>query len=108
MRDDAGERVDGTGEGKGADADVPIPPEFTDEALALRFTASHAGELRYVAAWGKWLIWDGTVWRLDDTMRAFDLARAVCRQASAECENPRVSAAVASAKTVAAVERLSK
>jgi putative DNA primase/helicase len=92
-----------------ADADDFLrPPEFTDEALALRFTARHAGELRYVASWSRWLIWDGTVWRFDETLRAFDLSRTICRQASAECNKPKIAAAIASAKTVAAVERLAK
>src|SRR5262249_23717363 len=90
------------------DGDPNRPPEFTDEALALRFTSSHKGQLRYVAAWGRWLIWDGRAWRFDETMLAFDWARAVCRKASAECNEPRVASAIASAKTVAAVERLTK
>ena len=85
-----------------------VPPEFADEALALRFSRRHANELRYVAAWGRWLIWDGKAWRFDETLRAFDLARAVCREASAECESNRVASAIASAKTVASVERLAK
>ncbi len=41
-------------------------------------------------------------------MKAFDLSRAICRAASAECNDPRVSVPIASAKTVAAVERLAK
>jgi putative DNA primase/helicase len=90
------------------DADVDRPPEFTDEALALRFTALHKDRLRYVVTWGRWLIWDGAVWRFDDTMRAFDLARAICRQAAGECNKPKVASMIASAKTVAAVERLAK
>jgi putative DNA primase/helicase len=90
------------------DGDPNRPPEFTDEALALCFTSLHKGRLRYVAAWGRWLIWDGRVWRFDETMLAFDWARAVCRKASAECNEPRVASAIASAKTVAAVERLAK
>ena len=39
---------------------------------------------------------------------SFSLARAVCRQAAAECNEPKVAAAIASAKTVAAIERLAK
>jgi putative DNA primase/helicase len=84
------------------------PPAFTDEALTLRFTEKHGAELRYVATWGRWLMWDGSVWRFDETLRAFDLSRAICRQASIECNKPRISSVVASAKTVAAVERLAK
>jgi len=84
------------------------PPEYTDESLALRFTERHKDRLRYVAAWGKWLIWTGAVWRFDETIQSFDFARAICREASAECNDERVSPALASAKTVAAVERLAK
>jgi phage/plasmid-associated DNA primase len=84
------------------------PPEFTDEALALRFTERHKGSLRYVASWGQWLIWDGEIWQFDETLRVFDLSRAVCRKASSECNEERVADAIASAKTVAAVERLAK
>jgi putative DNA primase/helicase len=84
------------------------PPDFTDEALALRFAASHQDRLRYVANWGKWLIWNGTVWQFDDTMQSFNLARAICRCASAECLKPNIAATIASAKTVAAVERLAR
>jgi putative DNA primase/helicase len=88
--------------------DVDRPPAFTDESLALQFTDLHKDRLRYVAAWGKWLIWADGVWRFDDTMKAFDHARAVCRQAAAECNDVRVASALASAPTVAAVERLAK
>lgn len=91
------------------DADlVDVPPAFTDEALALRFADLHANDLRYVAAWGRWLHWDGTMWRHDDTLKAFDLVRAVCREAAASCNRDKVAAVIASAKTVAAVERLAK
>jgi putative DNA primase/helicase len=112
MRDDVTERLDALRDAEplkpAPDDDVPLPPESTDEALALRFTARHAGELRYVAAWGRWMIWTGAVWRFEETLRAFDLSRAICRQASAECDSARVSAAIASAKTVAAVITLAK
>jgi putative DNA primase/helicase len=89
--------------GKGA-----RPPTFTDEALALRFAEQHAGRLRYVEVWGRWLTWDGTRWQFDDTLAAYDLVRETCRSASAECNRENVAAALASAKTVAAVERLAR
>ncbi len=84
------------------------PPEFSDDALALRFSVRHRDRLRYVSAWGRWLIREPGVWRFDETTHAFDLARDICRQAATECPNPRVAASIASAKTVAAVERLAK
>lgn len=86
----------------------PRPPAYSDEALALRFAEKHADDLRYVAAWGKWLSWTGTHWQFDDTLRAFDLARAICRDAAAACNKSKIAATLASAKTVAAVERLAK
>jgi putative DNA primase/helicase len=82
------------------------PPAFSDSALALRFVDRHAGDLRYVAAWNKWLQWTGTYWRFDDTKLAFDLAWRICREAAAECNKARTASAIASAKTVAAAERL--
>ena len=79
-------------------AAIDRPPEFADEALALRFAEQHTGDLRYVAAWGKWLEWTGARWKADDTLHAFDLARAICREASAGCDQPKIASAIASAK----------
>ena len=84
------------------------PPIFSDEAVALRFTEQHADKLRYVAAWSRWLIWDGKCWLFDDTLKSFDLVRKICREAASECNKPNIARAVASAKTVAAVERLAR
>jgi putative DNA primase/helicase len=84
------------------------PPEFTDEALALRFAETYADRLRYVASWSRWLYWDGRRWQPDSTLLAFDFARKVCREVSATCNKKRVAVVIASAKTVAAVERLAK
>src|ERR1700678_3481047 len=86
-----------------------IPPAFSDDALAQRFADRHEGALRFIAAWGQWFRYNGKVWRQDDTLHAFDLARRICREASAECNGKEgVKAALASAKTVAAVERLAR
>jgi putative DNA primase/helicase len=83
-------------------------PAFSDEALALRFAERHADHIRFVSAWNKWMILVGTHWQTDATLHAFNLARRVCRDAAAECIVPKVASAVASAKTVYAVERLSR
>ena len=89
-------------------SDKPLVPAFSDEALALRFAAQSADTLRYVAAWSRWLIWTGTHWQFDETLKAFDLSRDVCRAAASECNKQKLSSIIASAKTVAAVERLAK
>ncbi len=84
------------------------PPAFSDESLALRFAELHAEDLRYVAAWNKWLIWDGARWGFDETMEAYSLVRKVCRFAAGQCNKPKLASALASAKTVAAVANLSR
>jgi phage/plasmid-associated DNA primase len=83
-------------------------PAFSDDALALRFVDRHASELRYVAVWAKWLRWDRKRWAFDETLHVFDLVRHVCREAASECNEPKASKAIASAATVAAVERLAR
>ena len=50
--------------------------------------------------------WQAVVY--DDTLRAFDRVRKICREAAAECNKPKIASLLASAKTVAAVERLAK
>jgi putative DNA primase/helicase len=79
------------------------PPEFSDEALALTFADRHAEQLRYVASWAKWMVFDGAKWASDETRLAFSLARTVCREAAAECRADKTSLLLASAKTRAAV-----
>lgn len=86
----------------------PAPPEFSDESLAMDFADRHKDELRYVAAWNKWLKYSGGVWRFDDTLNVFDLARRVCREAAARCRIPRTAGALASSKTVAAIVSLAR
>ena len=84
------------------------PPEYSDDALALRFADLHADDLRYVAVWNRWLIWDRTCWRFDDTLATYSLVRRVCREAAARCNTDKIAAALASAKTVAAVANLAR
>jgi len=86
-----------------------VTPAFSDDALAQRFADQHEGGLRFIAAWGQWYRYDCTRWRQDDKLHAFDRARVICRAASAECNGKDAAkAALASAKTVAAVERLAR
>ena len=84
------------------------PPTFSDEALALHFAEIHASDLRYVAAWNKWLLWDGTRWAFDSTLATWDEARKICRAAAAKCNRAKLAAALASSKTVAAVINLAR
>jgi putative DNA primase/helicase len=85
----------------------PPPPAFSDEALALRFAEEHAGHLRYVDVWNKWLVWDERRWAVDETRKAFDLSRALCRAAASEAKG-KTAKQIASAKTVYAVTNLAR
>jgi putative DNA primase/helicase len=96
--------------GTATDGGEILPPRFSEDALALRFSELYADDLRYVARWAQWLRWDGTRWAEDTTLNVYDLARAICREASAECgENEKATATrLASKSTRAAVESLAQ
>jgi hypothetical protein len=66
------------------------PPAFSDEALALLFAERYADDLRFVAAWGKWLSWTGDDHcKFDNTIYAFDLARRICKEVALAATSPR-------------------
>ncbi len=81
-------------------------PAFSEEALALHFAERHAAELRYVAAWNKWLRFDGKRWVLDETRETWSLARKLCREVARGVNKPREAKNIANAKTRAAVVSL--
>ncbi len=84
------------------------PPALSDDDLAQRFAERYGKDLRYIAAWSHWYEWTGARWVLEPTRYAFDHARAICRVAASEAEKLGTKNRLASAKTVAAVERLAK
>ena len=106
--DGFGARV-GAGTGNEAGGwDDDEAPEFSDEDLALRFAALHVYTMRHVAMWGRWFKWTGKVWAADEKRVAFSLSRQICRAAARECLKEATAKSIASAKTVAAVERLAQ
>lgn len=88
------------------DPDVSAPLH-SEEDIALTFAKQEFDALRYVHQWGNWLWWDGRRWHRDTTMLAFSKVRKLCRL-EAQNLKPNTSHKIASAKTVAAVERLAK
>jgi len=87
---------------------VDVAPTFSDEDLALRFADKHGGNLRYVSDVG-WYSWDGKKWQRNKKLLEFNYARQICRAAAKECnDSDNRLRAIASAKTVAAVERLAR
>ena len=102
-----GEDYPGGGDSDGGD-DEPTPVRFTEDALAETFADRHQDSWRYVAPWGQWLTWTGRLWRREDTLQAFDLARRVCREAASRAGTPKLRAKLSTAATVSAVERLGR
>jgi putative DNA primase/helicase len=92
--------------------EAPLPPEFSEVTMAQRFANLHSANLRYVAPWNQWLRWREERWQADDTLEVFSLSREVCREASVEAlKLPRgkaVAQQLASARTIAAVEKLAR
>ena len=84
------------------------PANYSDEALANRFTARHRDDLRFVNTWGRWLVWDGKRWQPDETLMVTDHAWGLVREASSEVLSQKLATVVASAKTVSAIERLAR
>ncbi len=54
-------------------------PKFSEEELALLFATKFADKLRFVEAWGRWVICRKSVWKIDEKRRVFTLARDLCR-----------------------------
>ena len=84
-----------------------LPPKFSEDDLAMRFTRKHGENLRYVAAWGKWLEWDGWRWKFELTLKVPDLARLFCRATAAEADEDD-ALNITSVRVVSAVEKLAK
>ena len=80
----------------------------SEDGLALSFTRRYRHDWRYVAAWGKWLMWDGQRWRTEDTLGATDLVRNVCRHAALKAASPKTAVKLAAASTMSGVERLAR
>ncbi len=91
---------------------------LTDVGNAARLIARHGDDLRYVAAWDKWLSWDGRRWQTDETgevvRRAVETVRWMREQANQEQDAARCQALLAwahaseSASRIAALVTLAK
>jgi putative DNA primase/helicase len=52
---------------------------LTDTGLAERFALQHGEDARHCFAWAKWLCWDGTRWRTDDSGMVDQLGKQTVR-----------------------------
>jgi putative DNA primase/helicase len=87
--------------------EISATGEWSDDALARCFTERHCDTYRYTAQLSRWRRWDGQRWVADTTLGVFDAARQVCRDVASLSSDKRVLK-IASAQTVAAVERLAR
>ncbi|MGX9431773.1 phage/plasmid primase, P4 family [Bradyrhizobium sp. LeoA1S1] len=85
----------------------PVSLLFSDEVLAQAFIDKHASSLSYTALWGQWLIWDGRRWAPDEKLEVFSLIRQFCYERAKQAESKEAKG-IASAGTVAAIERLAR
>lgn len=83
---------------------------LTDYGNAERLVARHGQDLHYLYAWGKWLVWDGRRWAMDDTgeveRRAKETARSIYAEAAAEPDDSTRKAIAAHAKSSEARSRI--
>lgn len=86
---------------------VEISPMLSDDQLALEFATRADASLRWSAGLG-WMHNDGIVWRRDENLQRFGLARDICRTAARMAGKPHERRALASARTVNAVVSLAQ
>lgn len=69
---------------EGVDLEAPTDYPLTDLGNAERLVAQHGQDLHYCHPWGKWLVWDGRHWAVDDMAEATRLAKTTVRSIYAE------------------------
>ena len=65
----------------------------TDTGNAERLADRHGANLRYCHPWGKWLLYDGTRWRVDDRGAVVRLAKDTARSIFEEAKEAHSDAA---------------
>jgi P4 family phage/plasmid primase-like protien len=85
---------------------LPLPRD-SEDALALSFAELRADDLRHCEEWGKWLEWNGHVWKTDKTAAVYDAVRKHVRSLATGM-HPQDARKIVNAKTVAAVERMAR
>ncbi len=59
--------------------------DLNDIGNAAHYATAYADELRYCAAWGKWLAWDDTRWKIDCDGRPLKLAKELVGRMFSDC-----------------------
>lgn len=82
-----------------------LPADINEDALALLFAEKHVRQLRYCHTRGKWYLWDGARWKLEQTQRAFQWARTLCREYNRRAASDKERKTLQSVRMSGAVER---
>jgi putative DNA primase/helicase len=80
---------------------------LSDEVLAQNFIDAHLADLRYTAMRGRWYIWDGRRWAVDEKLEAFSLVRSFCHSRARQ-QGGKEATGIASSGTVGAIEHLAR
>jgi len=87
----------------------PSPPEpFSEDDIADRFAARYRNRLRFVAARGRWMRWNGKVWVADETAKTLELVRRMARAAAAMIDDRTMSRRLCSEKLYRSVEKIAR
>ena len=81
-------------------------PPLSEDDLARVFVQDHGRLWRHVPVWGRWLAWRGTRWQIDEVGGVRELVRRECRSRAVGIDNTKLARSLASARTIAAVERI--
>ena len=60
---------------------TPLPAQFSEDNLARHWVLRHGNNWRYVAQWGTWYEWQRDHWHQERTLKAYELARNITREA---------------------------
>ncbi len=64
---------------------------LTDYGNAERFGSQHRQDVKYCSVWKSWLVWDGKVWKRDDSFQTYRLAvqtiRSIYTEAASELDD---------------------
>jgi putative DNA primase/helicase len=78
----------------------PVP--LTEDDIAEHFALKYAGQLLFDHHAGKWFVWNGFYWKVNETELAFDYARRLCRAHRGE------SSKMSSKKAAEGVEHMAR
>lgn len=78
----------------------------TENGVALAFSHHFGQDVRYCAAWSKWLNWSGKRWEMDGGLHVKHLARLMCCSAANFTKKPHVQARLTSAGAFSSIERI--